>query len=324
MSSGSTFTEIVINGISRGSVYALVALGYTMVYGVLGMINFAHGEVFMIGMFACVYAMGTFSVVWGDHVLLNLALGIVVAMIFSAGYGYANERIAYRRLRKAHVLAPLTSAIGISTFLQYFIFLNVSKEKVNFPRFYSDWLTGHHIHLGGSTAPSDKISAIPVHLNGVDITYLQLAIFGLTLVIMTALYVLINHTRLGIALRATAQDQLMASLVGIPVDKIIAFTFILGSGLAAIAGVMVAMYTNVLVFDAGYRVGLKAFTAAILGGIGNIPGAVLGAMILGLTEALTTLAFGSEWDDVTTFAMLMLVLLMRPRGLLGERVADKV
>ena len=307
MSSGSTLTEIIITGISRGSVYALVALGYTMVYGVLGMINFAHGEVFMIGMFACVYAMGTFSVVWGDHVLLNLALGILVAMIFSAGYGYANERIAYRRLRKAHTLAPLTSAIGISTFLQYFIFLTVSKEKVNFPRFYSDFLTNRHVHF-----------------MGVDITYLQLAIFGLTLVIMTALYILINHTRLGIALRATAQDQLMASLVGIPVDKIIAFTFILGSALAAIAGVMVAMYTNVLVFDAGYRVGLKAFTAAILGGIGNIPGAVLGAMILGLTEALTTLAFGSEWDDVTTFAMLMLVLLMRPRGLLGERVADKV
>ena len=141
---------------------------------------------------------------------------------------------------------------------------------------------------------------------------------------MTALYFLINHTRLGIALRATAQDQLMASLVGIPVDKIIAFTFILGSALAAIAGVMVAMYTNVLGFDAGYRVGLKAFTAAILGGIGNVPGAVLGAMILGLSEALTTLVFGSEWDDVTTFAMLMLVLLLRPRGLLGERVADKV
>ena len=126
MSSGSTLTEIVITGISRGSVYALVALGYTMVYGVLGMINFAHGEVFMIGMFACIYSMGVFSVAWGDHIALNLGLGILMAMIFSAGYGYANERIAYRRLRKAHVLAPLTSAIGISTFLQYFIFLTVS------------------------------------------------------------------------------------------------------------------------------------------------------------------------------------------------------
>src|ERR1700683_345642 len=272
MSSGSTLTEIVINGISRGSVYALVALGYTMVYGVLGMINFAHGEVFMIGMFACVYAMGIFCVAWGDHIALNLGLGILVAMIFSAGYGYAHERIAYRRLRKAHVLAPLTSAIGISTFLQYFIFLTVSKQTVNFPRFYSDWLTSNHVHFGP-----------------VEVTYLRVAILGMTLVIMAGLFYLINYTRLGIALRATAQDQLMASLVGIPVDKIIAFTFILGSALAAIAGVMVAMYTNVLVFDAGYRVGLKAFTAAILGGIGNVPGAVLGAMILGLSEALTTL-----------------------------------
>jgi branched-chain amino acid transport system permease protein len=307
MSSGSTLTEILINGVSRGAVYALVALGYTMVYGVLGMINFAHGEVFMIGMFACVYAIGIFSVAWGNHVLLNLGLGLLVAMIFSAGYGYANERIAYRRLRRAHPLAPLTSAIGISTFLQYFIFLTVSKQNVGFPRYYSDLLTTNRIHFGG-----------------VEVTYLQIAILGLTLVIMTGLFYMIHFTRLGIALRATAQDQLMASLVGIPVDRIIAFTFILGSALAAIAGVMVSMYDNVLVFDAGYRVGLKAFTAAILGGIGNIPGAVLGAMILGLTEALTTLWVGSEWNDVTTFAMLMLVLLLRPRGLLGERVADKV
>jgi branched-chain amino acid transport system permease protein len=303
----STLTEILIGGVSRGAMYALVALGYTMVYGVLGMINFAHGDIFMIGMFACVFAMGAFASVWGDHVALNLCLGILVAMIFSAAYGYANERIAYRRLRKAHVLAPLTSAIGISTFLQYFIFLTVSRDTVNFPRYYSDYLTNNHVHLGG-----------------VDVTYLQLTILGLTLVIMAGLYFLINHTRLGIALRATAQDQLMASLVGIPVNKVIAFTFVLGSALAAVAGVMFSMYNNVLVFDAGYRVGLKAFTAAILGGIGNVPGAVLGAMIIGLTEALTTLSFGSEWNDVTTFAVLMLVLLLRPRGLLGERVADKV
>jgi branched-chain amino acid transport system permease protein len=307
MSSTSTLLEILIDGISRGAVYALVALGYTMVYGVLGMINFAHGEVFMIGMFSCVYAIGAFSVMWGDHVTLNLVLGILVAMVFSACYGYANERIAYRRLRKAHVLAPLTSAIGISTFLQYFIFLNVSKENVNFPRYYSNFLTSNHIQIGPA-----------------QITYLQLAIFGLTMLIMGGLFYLINFTRLGIALRATAQDQLMAGLVGIPVNKIIAFTFVLGSALAAVAGVMVAMTTNVMVFNVGYYFGLKAFTAAILGGIGNVPGAVLGAMILGLTDALTTLEFGSEWNDVSTFIVLMLVLLLRPRGLLGERVADKV
>lgn len=305
----TTLADILINGISRGAMYALVALGYTMVYGVLGMINFAHGEIFMIGMFACVYAIGFFAVLWGNQVALNLVLGIIVAMIISAAYGYANERIAYRRLRKAHVLAPLTSAIGISTFLQYFIFLTVSRDAVNFPRYYSDSLTGLH----------HRISLGPV-----DITYLQLVILGLTLVIMSGLFYFINHTRFGIALRATAQDQLMASLIGVPVNRIIAFTFILGSALAAIAGVMFSMYNNVLYFDAGYRVGLKAFTAAILGGIGNIPGAVLGAMIIGLTEALTTLQFGSQWNDPATFVVLMLVLLLRPRGLLGERVADKV
>jgi branched-chain amino acid transport system permease protein len=287
----STLTAILINGVARGAVYALVALG----------------EVFMIGMFACVYGIGLMSVAWGDHIALNLGLGVLIAMIFSAAYGYANERIAYRKLRKAHVLAPLTSAIGISTFLQYFIFLTVSKQNVDFPRYYSDWLTNNRFHLGL-----------------VEVTYLQAAIIGLTLVIMAALFYFIHFTRLGIALRATAQDQLMASLVGIPVNKIIAFTFILGSALAAIAGVMVAMYDDVLGFDAGYRVGLKAFTAAILGGIGNIPGAVLGALILGVTEALTTYQYGSEWSDVTTFVVLMLVLLLRPRGLLGERVADKV
>jgi branched-chain amino acid transport system permease protein len=303
----ASLVENIVDGISRGSVYALVALGYTMVYGVLGMINFAHGEVFMIGMFACVYSIGVFAMMWGNHAVLNLALGLVAAMIFSAGYGYANERIAYRRLRRAHPLAPLTSAIGISTFLQYFIFLTVSKEAVGFPRYYSNLLTSHRIIFGG-----------------LDISWLQAAILGTTVVIMLGLFYLINFTRLGIAMRATAQDQLMASLVGVPVDRIIAFTFILGSALAAVAGVMVSMYYNVLVFDAGYRVGLKAFTAAILGGIGNVPGAVLGAMILGLTEEFTTLQFGSQWDDVTTFAVLMLVLLLRPRGLLGERVADKV
>jgi branched-chain amino acid transport system permease protein len=303
----STLTDILVGGISRGAMYALVALGYTMVYGVLGMINFAHGEIFMIGMFACVFAMGAFTLAWGNLLVVNLVLGILVAMIFSAAYGYANERIAYRRLRKAHVLAPLTSAIGISTFLQYFIFLAVSRDAVNFPRFYSDYLTNHHVHVGP-----------------VDFSYLQITILLLTLAIMSALFYFINHTRLGIALRATAQDQLMASLIGVPVNRIIAFTFILGSALAAIAGVMFAMYNGVLIFNAGYRVGLKAFTAAILGGIGNVPGAVLGAMIIGLTEALTTYGFGSEWDDVSTFGMLMLVLLLRPRGLLGERVADKV
>ncbi len=307
LSTGSTLAAILINGLARGAVYALVALGYTMVYGVLGMINFAHGEVYMIGMFAAVYALGVFASGWGDHLLLNLGLAVLVAMVISAGYGYANERLAYRRLRKAHVLAPLTSAIGVSTFLQYFIFLNVSRQNVDFPRHYSDWLTFHRLQFGA-----------------VEVTYLQLTIFGLTLVIMAGLFWLINATRFGIALRAVAQDQLMAGLVGIPVNRVIASTFVIGSALAAVAGVMVAMYQNVLSFDAGYRVGLKAFTAAILGGIGNIPGAVLGAVIIGLTEAVTTLEFGSQWDDVTTFGVLMAVLLLRPRGLLGERVADKV
>ncbi len=288
--------------------YALVALGYTMVYGVLGMINFAHGEIFMIGMFGCLYALGLFSTLWGDYFFLNMTLAVAAAMALSAAYGYANERIAYRKLRHAHALAPLTSAIGVSTALQYFIFVTVSKATVKFPSFYSDPLS-HSIDVFGAT-----------------ISYLQCAIIGMALVIMAGLFYLIHYTRLGLSLRAIAQDQLMASLVGIPVNRTIALTFIIGSALAAIAGVMNSMYENVAIFDAGYRVGLKAFTAAVLGGIGNIPGAVLGGLILGLTEAITTSipGLGSGWNEVTIFGLLMLVLLVRPRGILGERVADKV
>jgi len=303
----SPLLEILFNGLARGATYALVALGYTMVYGILGMINFAHGEIFMIGTFACVYAIGALTTMWGTHLALNLVLAALLAMAVSAAFGYANERIAYRKLRKGHLLAPLTSAIGLSIVLQNFIWLTVSKDNLNFPRSYSEPLTQHHILIGGS-----------------PVTYLQLTILGSSLILMLILFYLIQFTRIGIAMRATAQDQLMAGLVGIPVNRVIAFTFILGSGLAAMAGVMVSMYQGVLVFNSGYTMGLKAFTAAILGGIGNIPGAVLGGFIIGLTEDFTSYQLGSDWKDTTIFVLLMLVLILRPRGLLGERVADKV
>jgi branched-chain amino acid transport system permease protein len=303
----SPLLEIFVNGLARGATYALVALGYTMVYGILGMINFAHGEIFMIGTFACVYAIGALSTFWGAHLVLNLALATLIAMAVAAAYGYANERIAYRKLRRGHILAPLTSAIGLSIVLQNFIWLTVSKDNLNFPRYYSEHLSQYRIMIGGN-----------------PVTYLQLTILGSSLLMMLFLFYLINFTRIGIAMRATAQDQLMASLVGIPVNKIIAFTFILGSALAAMAGVMVSMYQGVLVFNSGYTMGLKAFTAAILGGIGNIPGAVVGGFIIGLTEDFTSYQFGSDWKDSTIFVLLMLVLILRPRGLLGERVSDKV
>jgi branched-chain amino acid transport system permease protein len=227
-------------------------------------------------------------------------------MILAAAYGYANERIAYRRLRGAHLLAPLTSAIGVSIILQNFIMLTVSKDKVDFPRFYSDPLVLQKFSLGGASC-----------------SLLQVIILGTTTVMMLGLFWLINRTRLGIAMRAVAQDQRMAALVGIPVNRIIAFTFILGSALAAVAGMMVAMYDGILRFDLGYNMGLCAFAAAILGGIGNIPGAVLGGLILGVTEDLVCYQ-NADWKHSSIFVILMVVLLLRPRGLLGERVADKV
>jgi branched-chain amino acid transport system permease protein len=298
--------ELLVNGLARGSIYALVALGYTMVYGILGMINFAHGEIFMIGMFASVFAIGFLSTFLGTGAV-TLLLAILLAIGLAAAYGYSNERIAYRHLRQAHLLAPLTSAIGLSIVLQNFIRLSVSKGKIDFPRHFSEPLIETTFTIGSAT-----------------ISLLQLTILGVTLLSMVGLFYLIYRTRLGIAMRATSQDQRMASLVGIPVNRTIASTFILGSALAGLAGVMVAMYQGVLSFDSGYNMGLKAFTAAVLGGIGNIPGAVLGGLIIGLTEDATSYKLGSDWKDGTTFIILMLVLTLRPRGLLGERVADKV
>jgi branched-chain amino acid transport system permease protein len=299
--------EILVNGLARGAIYALIALGYTMVYGILGMINFAHGEMFMIGMFGSIFALGALGSAGLVGAGLTLPLAIVAAMALSAGFGILNERLAYRKLRGAHLLAPLTSAIGMSIVLQNFVMLSVTKGKIDFPRAIS------------STLSDVKWSIGPLH-----ITALQALIFAVTLVLMGGLFWLIQKTRLGIALRAVAQDRTMASLCGMKVDGLITLTFAIGSALAAAAGTMVAMYQGVVRFDAGYSMGLKAFTAAVLGGIGNIPGAVVGGLLIGLAEDVTSYTIRSEWKENTAFAILILVLWLRPRGLLGERVADKV
>jgi branched-chain amino acid transport system permease protein len=281
--------EILLNGCVRGACYALVALGYTMVYGILGMINFAHGEVFMIGMFAAVFGIGISSVLLPSAVTLGLVVGFVFAVLIASGFGYANERIAYRRLRGAHLMAPLTSAIGLSIVLQNFIMLSVTKDKIDFPQAQSRFF------LENSWTISESLS----------VTYLQMMILGPALLVM-------------------AQDPMMAQLVGVSVNRTITMTFLIGSALAAVAGVLVSMYQGIARFDSGYLMGLKAFTAAVLGGIGNIPGAVLGGFILGITEDLTSYGIGSDWKNLITFMILMLVLLVRPRGLLGERTANKV
>ena len=300
--------EIILNGLVRGACYALVALGYTMVYGILGMINFAHGEVFMIGMFAAVFGIGIASTLLPGSVSMALCLGVVISILIASAFGYSNERIAYRRLRGAHIMAPLTSAIGLSIVLQNFIMLSVTKDKIDFPQAQSRFFSENQWEV----------------CNGLSISYLQLLILGTSFVVMAGLFWVIHRTSLGLAMRAVAQDRTMAQLVGVSVNKTIMTTFVLGSALAAVAGVMVSMYQGVARFDSGYLMGLKAFTAAVLGGIGNIPGAVLGGLILGLTEDLTSYGIGSDWKNLTTFLILMLVLLVRPRGLLGERTAHKV
>ena len=299
--------EILVNGLSRGAVYALIALGYTMVYGILGMINFAHGDVFMIGMFASVFALGTLGSMGLAALGIAVPVSLAIAMVVAAGYGWANERIAYRKLRGSHLLTTLTSAIGMSIVLENFVMLSVTKGKIDFPR--------------AAVAP---MLAVSWNVGGARVTLLQVGLLAVTLVMMVGLFWLIHRTRVVIALRAVSQDRTMASLVGIDVDRTIAFTFMLGSALAAVAGTMVGMYQGVLRFDAGYAIGLKAFTAAILGGIGNVPGAVLGGLLIGLAEDSTSMLIKSEWKNTVAFAILVLVLLVRPRGILGERVAEKV
>jgi branched-chain amino acid transport system permease protein len=298
-----------MGGISRGAIYALVSLGYTMVYGILGMINFAHGEIYMVGMFAGIITLAlltTFGLT-GLGTVTCLVLGLVTAMLVAAAFGFSNERIAYRPLRRAHTLAPLISAIGVSTFLQNFVMNAQTKDKVDFPRTFSSILWDTRLSIGA-----------------MEIPLIRVVILLMAVGLMIALHLFVCRTKLGKAMRACAQDKTMAGLVGIPVDRVISVTFVIGSALAAAAGMMAVMYNGQTRFDVGYTAGVAAFTAAVLGGIGNIPGAMLGGFLIGLVEDATAYHFGADWKYVAVFLVLMIVLIFRPRGLLGERVAEKV
>ncbi|HBO84221.1 MAG: ABC transporter permease [Deltaproteobacteria bacterium GWC2_42_11] len=295
----------LINGITLGSVYALIALGYTMVYGILGLINFAHGEIYMIGAYLAVIVFGLLTVSGITAYSLPLSVFIVFAAagIFCGAYGITAERIAYRPLRHAHRLSPLISAIGMSIFLQNYVMLTQGATDKIFP---------YVIPPSGVT------------IMGASLTYLQMFILAASFILMFLLHLFIKNTRLGKAMRATSQDKRMAGLVGIDIDRIIAITFVIGSILAAAAGIMVAMYYGSVNFFIGYVAGIKAFTAAVLGGIGNIPGAMLGGLLLGLIEGLGAGYISSEYKDVFAFVMLILVLIFRPAGLLGEKISEKV
>jgi branched-chain amino acid transport system permease protein len=324
------FLQQVINGLTLGAVYAIVALGYTMVYGIIQLINFAHGEVVMIG------AMVAFTMInalapSGLPPLVVVAIGTGCAIPVCMLVGYSMERLAYRPLRRAPRLAPLITAIGVSIILQHLAMMVWGRNVLAFPQI------------------------IPIRIYtvfGATVTQVQLAIVALCVLIMAGLALLVYRTRLGTAMRATAQNPQVAGLMGIDINRVIAATFVIGAGLAAVAGVMVGTYYGIAQYTMGSVLGLKAFAAAVLGGIGNIPGAMLGGVLLGVVEALGAgyigeftdlcrapgirdalgarcadgghfILFGSEYQDVFAFVVLILVLVFRPSGLLGERVGER-
>lgn len=299
------FIQQTINGLTLGAIYALIALGYTMVYGILELINFAHGEVVMVGAYSGILILGglTFSGMVGSHPLLSLLVTFAGSMVICSLLGAVIERIAYRPLRKAHRLAPLISALGVSIILQNAVMLSFGSGNKVFPQIFPP---------GG------------VQMGGVNMSYLQIFIILTSILVMGGLTLFIRNSKLGMAMRATAQDHEAASLMGINPNFIISVTFLIGSALAAVAGVMVAMYYSVAHYTMGYTIGLKAFTAAVLGGIGNIPGAMLGGFLLGGAESYASGFISSVYKDVIAFAILILVLVFRPSGLLGEQTPDKV
>jgi branched-chain amino acid transport system permease protein len=328
------FLQQVVNGLTLGCVYAVVALGYTMVYGIIQLINFAHGEIVMIG------CMVAFSVIvalapTGMPPLVIVGIGTLAAVPVCMAVNFVVERVAYRPLRNAPRLAPLITAIGVSIILQHLALLVWSRNIIAFPQIID--LRTYHL---GHSATAATISNV------------QVAIILTSIVMMAGLLALVYRTRIGIAMRATSQNAQVAGLMGVDANRVISFTFIVGAALAAVAGVMVGTYYGIAHYQMGFLLGLKAFSAAVLGGIGNLPGAVLGGVLMGLIESLgagyvgdwtnvcflnhylpgfadvcaaspESNLFGSNYKDVYAFIVLILVLVFRPSGLLGERVGDR-
>lgn len=301
------FLQQLINGITLGAIYGLIAIGYTMVYGIIGMINFAHGEIYMLGAFISLIAYLITTTIGGGSVAIGLLVALAVTMVFTALWGWAVERIAYRPLRGAPKLAPLISAIGMSIVLQNFTQISQGARVKPLPP----------VIKGGITLMQSE------HFT-VNLSYLQIAIVLLTVALMAAFTWVITRTPLGRAQRATEQDMKMAALLGVNVDRVVSTTFVIGAALAAVAGLMVTLYYGVIDFYIGFLAGIKAFTAAVLGGIGSLPGAMLGGLLIGLIEALWSGYFSIEYKDVAAFSILVLVLLFRPTGLLGRPEVEKI
>jgi branched-chain amino acid transport system permease protein len=301
------FLQQTINGVTLGAIYGLVAIGYTMVYGIIGMINFAHGEIYMIGAFISVIAFSLLAAVGITYVPLAVLIVLVVAVTFTSVYGWTVERVAYRPLRGSFRLAPLISAIGMSIFLQNYVQLvQGARVKPLQPIVTGGFVLTRHGNFD------------------VSLSYIQILIVALTVSLLVGFSLVIARTSLGRAQRACEQDLTMAALLGINVDRTISLTFVLGAALAAVAGVMVSLYYGVVDFYIGFQAGLKAFAAAVLGGIGSLPGAMLGGLLIGLVEAFWSAYFSIEYKDIATFSILILVLIFRPTGLLGRPEVEKV
>ena len=301
------FLQQLINGLTLGSIYGLIAIGYTMVFGIIGMVNFAHGDVFMLSAFIALIAFLALTQFFGMVSLpLAFLIVLVVAMALTALWNWAIERVAYRPLRGSFRLAPLISAIGMSIFLSNFVQVVQGPRNKPVPPMFTDL-----VHLTEGAA-------------GVTISYKQILIMVVTAVLLAGFWYLVQKTSLGRAQRACEQDRRMAALLGIDVDRTISLTFVIGAALAAVAGTLFMLYYGVVNFADGFVPGVKAFTAAVLGGVGSLPGAVIGGLLIGLIETFWAAYFSADYKDVAAFSILAVTLIFMPSGLLGRPEVEKV
>ncbi len=302
------FVQQVINGLTLGSIYGLIAIGYTMVFGIIGMVNFAHGDVFMVSTFiALIFFLILTQVLGLGSLLMALMIVLLAGMFLTSLWSWTIERLAYRPLRGSFRLAPLISAIGMSIFLMNLVQVLQGPRNKPLPPMLNEVI---HLDVGGP--------------GSVTLSYKQILIMVMTVVLLSAFWYVVQKTPLGRAQRACEQDRRMASLLGIDVDRTISITFIMGAALAAVAGVMYMVYYGVVNFADGFVPGIKAFTAAVLGGIGSLPGAVLGGLLIGLIEVMWSAYFSIDYKDVAAFSILAITLIFLPSGILGRPEVEKV
>jgi branched-chain amino acid transport system permease protein len=302
------FTQQLINGITLGSIYGLIAIGYTMVFGIIGMVNFAHGDVFMVSAFIALITFLLLTTWLGiSSVVVALVIVLLVAMLLTSLVNWTIERIAYRPLRGSFRLAPLISAIGMSIFLSNFVQVAQGPRNKSIPPMFEDVI----VLMSGEGYD-------------VAISYKQIAVWVVTAALLAAFWFVVSKTALGRAQRACEQDQRMAALLGINVDRTISITFVIAAALAAVAGTLYLMYYGVVSFADGFVPGVKAFTAAVLGGIGSLPGAVVGGLLIGLIETMWSAYFSTDYKDVAAFSILAITMIFLPQGLLGRPDVEKV